>query len=169
MLSKREISKILDFMDVFDENNLSKLHCKQKKFGILISDKNPKATKAVHSVAVEKMASFDTPIQVDAGNAFNCSNNSSAEANSTQANNASSAHQIIAPMTGSYYSRPKPEDPAFAKVGDIVEAGSVLCLLEAMKMFNEIKSDVKGKVLKANFKDGDFASENDVLFEIQPM
>ena len=53
---------------------------------------------------------------------------------------------IKSPMVGTYYKAPSPESPAFIKVGDLVEPGKTVCIIEAMKIMNEIKSEIKGRV-----------------------
>ena len=57
-------------------------------------------------------------------------------------------HEITAPLVGTYYSSPKPDADDFVKVGDIISVGQVICIIEAMKIFNEIESEVSGKVLE---------------------
>ncbi len=51
---------------------------------------------------------------------------------------------VLSPMVGTFYSAPSPDDPAFVKVGDRVEAGAVLCIIEAMKVMNEVKAQISG-------------------------
>lgn len=163
MLKKNKVKEVLALIDEFDGNELAKLHYKDKKFGVLISEKNPKGSRPVHSVSVERVSSIDTPIKIENPAGLQESGVSPAPVA------VSSAHQVIAPMTGAFYGRPKPEEDAFVKVGSIVEADTTVCLLEAMKMFNEVKAGVKGKIVKVLYNDGDFVSENDPMFEIQPM
>ncbi|MCM8779913.1 MAG: acetyl-CoA carboxylase biotin carboxyl carrier protein [Candidatus Omnitrophica bacterium] len=56
--------------------------------------------------------------------------------------------EIKAPMVGTFYRAPSPEAPPFVEVGQVISAGDVICILEAMKLMNEIKSEVKGKVIE---------------------
>ena len=63
-------------------------------------------------------------------------------------------NQITSPIVGTFYRKPSPDKDPFIKVGDIVEEGDVLCIIEAMKMMNEIKSDFSGKVVSINVEDG---------------
>ena len=60
---------------------------------------------------------------------------------------------IKAPLVGTYYGSPKPDSPPFIKVGDIIKEGQVLCIIEAMKIFNEIESELSGKVIKILIQD----------------
>ena len=63
-------------------------------------------------------------------------------------------NQITSPIVGTFYRKPSPDKDPFVKVGDVVQEGDVLCIIEAMKMMNEIKSDFSGKVVSINVEDG---------------
>ena len=65
-----------------------------------------------------------------------------------------SGQAIKSPIVGTFYRRPGPDKNPFIKVGDSVEVGDVLCIIEAMKMMNEIKSDFSGKVISIDLEDG---------------
>lgn len=62
---------------------------------------------------------------------------------------------ITSPIVGTFYRKPSPDKEPFIKVGDLIEKGDVLCIIEAMKMMNEIKSDLSGKVVSIDIEDGD--------------
>ena len=66
-----------------------------------------------------------------------------------------SGQAIKSPIVGTFYRRPGPDKNPFIKVGDSVEVGDVLCIIEAMKMMNEIKSEYSGKITSINAEDGD--------------
>lgn len=76
-------------------------------------------------------------------------------------------YPVKAPIVGIFYSKASPEKDAFVRVGDIVEEGQVLCILEAMKMFNEVKSPIKGRVVKIHFQDEDLVGFEDILIEME--
>ena len=61
---------------------------------------------------------------------------------------------ITSPIVGTFYRKPSPDKDPFIKVGDSVEQGDVLCIIEAMKMMNEIKSDYSGKIVSIDVEDG---------------
>ena len=62
---------------------------------------------------------------------------------------------ITSPIVGTFYRKPSPDKNPFIKVGDSVEAGDVLCIIEAMKMMNEIKSETSGKIISIDVEDGE--------------
>ena len=80
---------------------------------------------------------------------------------------AISGHQVRSPMVGTLYTSPSPEAPAFVKIGQSVKAGDTLCIIEAMKMFNEIESDRAGKSVDILVANGDPIEYDQALFVIE--
>lgn len=74
---------------------------------------------------------------------------------------------ITSPMVGTFYLSPSPEAPAFVAVGDSVEPGKVVCIVEAMKLFNEIESEVKGKIVKILAENGKPVEYGQKLFLVK--
>jgi acetyl-CoA carboxylase biotin carboxyl carrier protein len=75
---------------------------------------------------------------------------------------------VTSPIVGTFYDSPSPGSPAFVKVGDQVEAGQVLCIVEAMKLMNEIESDVAGEIVKRIATSGQPVEFGQPLFAIRP-
>ncbi|MGH7737106.1 MAG: acetyl-CoA carboxylase biotin carboxyl carrier protein [Candidatus Tyrphobacter sp.] len=76
--------------------------------------------------------------------------------------------RVLAPLTGVFYRQPSPDAEPFVREGDRVEVGQVLCVLEAMKLFNEIQSDYAGTVLRVIPGNGELVSQGEELVWIQP-
>ncbi len=76
-------------------------------------------------------------------------------------------HQVKSPIVGTFYESPSPGAPPFMKIGDTVTAGQVLCIVEAMKLMNEIESDVAGEVVKIYVKNGQPVEYGQPLFAIR--
>lgn len=75
---------------------------------------------------------------------------------------------IKSPMIGTFYRSPGPDKPVFVNVGDEVAAGKTVCIIEAMKLFNEIESDVKGKIVKVLVNDATPVEYDQPLFLVDP-
>lgn len=75
---------------------------------------------------------------------------------------------VKSPMVGTFYASSQPGEPPFVKVGSAVKADTVVCLIEAMKFFNPVKSDAAGTIAKILVKDGDAVEYGQTLFLIQP-
>lgn len=78
------------------------------------------------------------------------------------------AHVLYSPIVGTFYAAPSPETDPFVQVGDHVEQGQVLCIVEAMKLMNEIEADVSGKILKIYPKNSQAVEFGEPLFVVQP-
>lgn len=76
--------------------------------------------------------------------------------------------KVLAPLTGVFYRSPSPDAPAYVDVGDRVEPGDILCVLEAMKLFNEIQSDDAGRIVRIVPDNGELVSQGGELFWIEP-
>jgi len=104
------------------------------------------AVPAIHAAAAPAAAEAPAPVDEDAG-----------------------LHIVKSPIVGTFYESPSPGSPAFVKPGDIVEAGQVLCIVEAMKLMNEIESDVAGEIVKRFVQTGQPIEYGQPLFSVRPV
>jgi len=77
-------------------------------------------------------------------------------------------HMVKSPIVGTFYESPSPGSPPFVKAGDAVEAGQVLCIIEAMKLMNEIESDMAGEIVKRLVNNSQPVEYGQALFAIRP-
>ena len=75
---------------------------------------------------------------------------------------------VKSPIVGTFYESPSPGSPPFVKVGDTVEAGQILCIVEAMKLMNEIEADASGEIVKKLANNGQPIEYGQELFAIRP-
>lgn len=75
---------------------------------------------------------------------------------------------VVSPMVGTFYRAPAPDAPAYVEVGDSVSTGQTLCILEAMKLMNELESEVSGSVREVCVEDGEPVEYGQVLFRVAP-
>lgn len=80
---------------------------------------------------------------------------------------ASNLHEIRSPIVGTFYRAPSPDAEPFVKIGDTVSSGKVMCIIEAMKLMNEIESDISGKVVKILVDNGRPVEYNQPLFLVE--
>jgi acetyl-CoA carboxylase biotin carboxyl carrier protein len=80
---------------------------------------------------------------------------------------AANKRYITSPMVGSFYSRPSPDKPPYLSVGDQVSSGQVICIVEAMKVMNEVKTQESGRVVSVLVKDGQIVEFGTKLYEIE--
>jgi len=86
----------------------------------------------------------------------------------TPAEDTSNLVEIKSPMIGTFYRRPSPDKDVFAEVGDVIKPGDTVCVIEAMKLFNEIESEVQGKIVKVLLDDNSPVEYDQPLFLVDP-
>jgi acetyl-CoA carboxylase biotin carboxyl carrier protein len=87
---------------------------------------------------------------------------------SAEAGGEEDLHAVKSPIVGTFYEAPSPGAPPFVRVGDRVESGKVLCIIEAMKLMNEIESDVAGEIVKRLVENTQPVEYGEALFAIRP-
>ena len=132
-----DIRKIKTLIEMLEESNLNEIEVSQGEESVRIS-KSSSQTNLVNNNGV--------PINTDIN--LNTSNDGIKD------DQALSGNLVTSPIVGTFYRKPSPDKEPFVKVGDIVNKGDVLCIIEAMKMMNEIKSDFDGKILSIEIEDG---------------
>lgn len=77
--------------------------------------------------------------------------------------------EIVSPMVGTFYRAPSPEAAAFVEAGQTVEIGQVVCIIEAMKLMNEIKSEIRGRIMSVEVENAEPVEFGQVLFRVEPV
>jgi len=91
-----------------------------------------------------------------------------APAEAEKADDTSKYIEIKSPIIGTLYRKPSPDKPSFVKVGDTISAGDTVCIIEAMKLFNEVESEVSGKIVKVLVEDSSPVEFDQPLFLVDP-
>ena len=78
-------------------------------------------------------------------------------------------HEVRSPIVGTFYRAPAPDADPYVEVGQTVQPGTILCIIEAMKLMNEIESDAAGRVVKIHVENGQPVEYNQTLFSIEPL
>lgn len=138
-MNKKEIEELIKFVA---KAGVSEVNLELKDLKITIKNNPPKAEQVIHTVAapVAQVLPVTAPAPVPAAPA----------APAPAAPNSDDARYITvkSPMIGTFYRAAGPDKPLFVNVGDEIKPGQVLCIIEAMKLFNEIESEVSGRVVK---------------------
>ncbi|MBO2437588.1 acetyl-CoA carboxylase, biotin carboxyl carrier protein [Actinomadura nitritigenes] len=85
-----------------------------------------------------------------------------------EAGDGTAGEAVRAPLVGTFYGRPSPDEPPFVEVGDVVEEGQQVALIEAMKLFNAVTAAVRGRIAKVHVADGDMVEYDQPLFDLVP-
>lgn len=140
-----EYKQIQELVKMINKSNISELSIKDGEFEITIKQENgltgtPVYAQPMQMAAPVAAAPSAAPVASPAPSA------PAAESAPAVANDK--LHTIKSPMIGTFYRSPSPDKPAFVNVGDEVKPGQTLCIVEAMKLFNEIECEVSGKIVK---------------------
>ncbi|RVU54840.1 acetyl-CoA carboxylase biotin carboxyl carrier protein [Anaerosphaera multitolerans] len=143
--------EVREIIDIFTNSNLSSLKYKDNNFSLELEKNSSNLDK---STTRELETNIENKLE---GKKEHNKNN----------NEGNSNFKLESPLVGIFYSSPSPESPRFVEIGDSVKKGDVLCIVEAMKMFNEVKSPVNGIIKNNGFEDGELIQYGDVIFEIE--
>ncbi len=162
----KEIEKL---SKIFKENNLSELVIETDEFFIKFSskDKHGLFTPVVGAIPSSAVVQAPTPgIEVQK-HQVQSKPQEAKKSQQADAFDAPNYHKVVAPIRGTYYEAPAPGAEPFVKEGQHVNAGSTLCIVEAMKVMNEIKAPVTGKVVKIFKKNAEVVNQGDVLMVLE--
>ena len=154
-MKAKELQELLDFIA---KSGLNKVNIETEEFKISVQ-RDP-TTKHVMSVAAPVAAPAPAPVAAAAPAAL--------AAPAAPAEAAGGNYKPLkAPMIGTFYRSSGPDTPAFVQVGDMVEKGQVICIIEAMKLFNEIEAEESGRIVKAMVENATPVEYDQPLFLIE--
>jgi len=162
-----KIAEIQDLIKFIAKAGVTEVEIEQKDFKITIKSEMPSRKKGfeeplVHHTHVAPVAA--APVQIQAAPVHL---EAPAEAPAAEMANENYI-EVKSPMIGTFYRRPSPDKDPLKDVGDMIKEGDVVCVIEAMKLFNEIESEVKGKIVKFLVEDNTPVEYDQPLFLVDP-
>lgn len=142
-----DIRKVKKLIELLEESGLSEIEITEGEDKVRISRQSTSSLNEVQVIPTQPINTIDNEVVAE-----NHRNNN--------------FHKIQAPMIGTFYQSSEPEAKAFVKVGDPVSKGDILCIIEAMKMMNQIECDVDGTIERILVQNGDPVEYDEVLFLI---
>ena len=130
-----DIRKIKKLIEMLQESDLTEIEVTEGEEAVRIS------RKSYNDIVVEKPTS-DRKVETITNT-------------ETKETTTSGSKTITSPIVGTFYRRPAPDKDPYVKVGDVIDAGQIVCIVEAMKMMNEIKSEFSGKIVAIEVEDGE--------------
>ena len=162
-----DFNQIQELIRLVSKNKLSEFSLKQGDFKLTIRNQGT----VVEGVAPVMVAAPQPVVSVAAAAPVAAAPAAPTKAEASAAAAASEDAKLLpikSPMVGTFYRSGGPDKPPFIKIGDIVDMGSKVCIIEAMKLFNEIESEVKGKVVKILVEDASPVEYDQPLFLVEP-
>ncbi|HET7118672.1 MAG TPA: acetyl-CoA carboxylase biotin carboxyl carrier protein [Hanamia sp.] len=157
-----DIKQIHELIKLVNKSNIGELSIEQEGFKISIKQKK-EPTQHFGSSLVQQIP--QVPQLIQQAQAAPSKTNESKTAESPKTENLLT---IKSPMIGTFYRQAGPDKPIFVSVGDEVKVGQVVCIIEAMKLFNEIESEVSGKIVKVLVEDASPVEFDQPLFLVEP-
>jgi acetyl-CoA carboxylase biotin carboxyl carrier protein len=145
-----DFKEIKELIRVFDKSELNKLKVKEGEFEVAMQKGFDGSTVVTAATPVAAVPPAIAPIAVESAPAI-------------------TGDTIDSPMVGTYYASPSPESPAFVKVGDTVKKGQTLCILEAMKIMNEVEAEFDCKILSLLVEDGNPVEYDMPMFTVEKL
>jgi len=162
--------EIQELIKLINDSNLTEFKMKNKEIDIQIRTDKYQKTVISSAVSTPQMVTMAPQVAPSAAQ-------SAPSEKPTQASNASSQEEtqvssqniveIKSPIVGTFYRSSGPDKPPFTKVGDKVSRGNIVCIIEAMKLFNEIESEVTGTIVKVCVEDAAPVEYDQVLFLVE--
>jgi len=155
-----DLEKIKELIEMLETSSLHKLQLKNGENELILEKKQqfPLGTSVYQEVGISPSSGAE--------NTMSPSSPSSTDEGKAEEAEKTNYAPVVAPLVGIYYEASSPENLPFVKIGSRVEAGDTLCIIEAMKVLNEIKAPVAGEIKAIHVKNGDVLSYDQILMEI---
>jgi len=154
-----DFKQIQELIKIINKSNIGEISIEEKEFKITIKQKEDRVQTVVTAAPAPV---YTTPQPVHANPV------ASAPALTPEAPKSDNFITIKSPMIGTFYRKSSPDKPSFVEVGDEVTPGKTVCIIEAMKLFNEIESEVSGRVVKVLVDDASPVEYDQPLFLVEP-
>lgn len=155
--------EIRDLIDFISQTGLNEVNIETEELKLSV-----KRDADVQTRYVEASAPVATPQTVTAPPAQQQAVAPATGGEAPKAESTSNYLEVKSPMIGTFYRSPNPDSPAFVAVGDKVEKGQPVCIIEAMKLFNEIETEVSGTIVKVMVDNASPVEYDQVLFLVDP-
>ena len=169
-----DIAYLEQLLEIFDKSSANDLRIEQEGTSIKLSKSPRREEVAMHGVPYQMspmmmpQPAAAQPQQPAAPAQAHATPSSSGANGSAPAPDTKKYHEIRSPIVGTFYRASSPDAPSFTDVGQDVSPGQVLCIIEAMKLMNEIECDTYGKVVKVLVENAQPVEYNQVLFLVDP-
>lgn len=165
-----DLQSIQALIELVNNSNIGEVKLEQGNFKLSIrhKDYNPKGTVAVAAAPITPTAAPVTSAPAPAAEAPKATAEVQEVVTKTSNTDSAAYVTVKSPMIGTFYRSSSPDKDPFVKVGDRIEKGNVLCIIEAMKLFNEIESEISGTVVKVLVDNSSPVEYDQPLFLIDP-
>lgn len=147
-----QIDHIKELIELLDQTSIHEMEFETSEFKLSLKKETAQQIVTSTPIVQSSAAPVTSPV---------------VEESETPQMEVSNLRTITSPMVGTFYSRPAPDKDTYVKIGDRVEAGQVVCILEAMKLFNDVEAEISGEVVEILVADGDLVEYGQALFSVK--
>ncbi len=163
-----KLNEIQDLIKFVSKSGVNEVELETKEIKIVIKTGKQAAPVYVQAPPAQVMTAAPVQVQQQPATPVPAADNKTTPPANNAAADESKYITIKSPMIGTFYRSSGPDKPVFVNVGDEVATGQTVCIIEAMKLFNEIESDVKGKIVKVLVNDATPVEYDQPLFLVDP-
>jgi acetyl-CoA carboxylase biotin carboxyl carrier protein len=161
-----DFKQIQELIKMINKSNIGEVSIEEKGFKLTIKQKEEPVQQLIAApLQAQPVAALASPPAAAGQAASGAASEKSSKAAEAAAGNTVT---IKSPMIGTFYRSPSPDKPSFINIGDEIDPGKVVCIIEAMKLFNEIESEVKGRIVKVLVEDASPVEYDQPLFLVEP-
>jgi acetyl-CoA carboxylase biotin carboxyl carrier protein len=160
-----DFKQIQELIKMINKSNIGEVSIEEKGFKLTIKQKEEPVQQVIAAPLQAQQVSTLATAPVQAAQPAVAAPQDKAKAAEAPAGNTIT---IKSPMIGTFYRSASPDKPSFVSVGDEIDPGKVVCIIEAMKLFNEIESEVKGRIVKVLVEDASPVEYDQPLFLVEP-
>lgn len=162
-----DFEKVKELINIIDSSNLAFLELKNGEDYIKMDKSLTRGVQNSPKISDEKCEEVSKNISKAIDKSENSVDEENVKSDDKVSSDENSYTKIKSPMVGTFYSKPSPESDSFVNEGDKISKGKVICIIEAMKLMNEIESEYNGAIKKCLVKDGDMVEYGQPIFEIE--
>jgi acetyl-CoA carboxylase biotin carboxyl carrier protein len=167
MMNLKELKEIIQ---IIEESNIDEMEIEREGLRIKVRKNSKEPIQPQHSIS--HVVAVPTPIQTT----ISAPVNNASEVQSAQVAASpeikmaeSKLMSIVSPMVGTFYRAPSPKSDPYVETGSAVKKGQAVCIVEAMKLMNEIESEIDGKIVRVLVENGQPVEYGQALFEVEPV
>lgn len=150
------LKEIKELINLMNENDLTEIEIERENAKVRLSKK-----------ALQEKLNIETPSSASSPSSVPSAEKAAQSQEKTESEVEENVEEVLSPMVGVFYRAPAPDAEPFIEVGDEIKKGEVLCIIEAMKVMNEIKSELSGKIEEILVENGNQVEYNQPLFLIK--
>lgn len=162
-----KVQEIREIIKLIDQSSISDFTYESNGTTVSMKKSGQNNGAQIQEKVIESMEQPKVEVQKEVAQIAPKENKPEQSESASVTNDVTFDYEIVSPMVGTFYAASSPENDVFVKLGSIVENDTVVCIVEAMKLFNEIEAEVQGEIVELLVKDGELVEYGQPLFRVK--